>query len=205
MGQVRNAMKRDQLVFLSAGVGLGFALGFALAWGTSRAPGASAAGRLAAPPMEELAAPPSGERDLMSEVFQRLENLKTRIERDPTDAASLLELANIYMQIQRYEEARPYLEAAVEADPTSNHALTHLGIVLAETGDLNGARDRFLRTVEADPDYWEGWMYLAVTEVRRGDLSAARDATAHLEALNPDLPELAEIRQHLAEGVGAGP
>lgn len=193
-------MKRDHLVFLSAGCVVGFALGFAVAWGVSHprasGPRPSPGARGDAGP-----APPTGTggQELMGQVFQTIQALKDRLEQDPADTEALLDLANLNLKVGKTEQARALLERLVAVDPDNLHGLTHLGLMQAEAQDLDGARDRFARTVEVDPSYWEGWFYLAVTEVRRGDLTAARDATERLGALKPDLPELAELRAHLRE------
>jgi tetratricopeptide (TPR) repeat protein len=135
----------------------------------------------------------------MEQVFETIQGLQDRVEEDPQDVEALLELAGRYLDIGRQEEARTYLDRLLEVDPGHREGLTQLGLLLAETGDLDGARQRFRVTVEIDPDHWEGWFYLAVTEIRRGDLGAAAEAVGRVEALRPDLPELADLRNHLAE------
>jgi Flp pilus assembly protein TadD len=202
------SMKRDQWTFLGAGVVLGFVIGFVVAWGIGGSPAPTAAASLGAPaPMgpPAPAAPPAGDSSpdaTMGEVRARLASLREAIDKNPTDAAALLELGSLYMQINRYDEARTYLERAVAASPSDVHALTHLGIALAESGDLPGARQRFERTVGLEPDYWQGWFYVAVTCARIGDVDAARRAVARLETLQPDLPELAELKEKLARSGG---
>ena len=196
-------MSREQLAFLSGGVVFGFVLGFVVAWGIGHAPETpmrAAMPQRGAPPSaptDDAPAPP-GERT-MEEVTGRLDELKSRIEQNPEDVEALIELANLYMQVNMYDRAQEYLEQAVQVDPDDLHAGTHLGIVLGQLGDLDGARARFQRTVELNPDYWEGWFYLAVTTARQGDLETARRATERVEELNPGLPELADLRQHFTE------
>ena len=150
------------------------------------------------------AVPTAGSEDLMGQVFQSVQNLKDRIAKDPADDQAYIELVNLNLKVGKKEEARTWLDRLLEIEPDHLHGLTHLGLLEAEVEDLDGARGRFLRTVEVDPDYWQGWFYLAVTEVRRGDMKAAREAADRLEALNPDLPELAEVRRHLAEHEAGG-
>ena len=194
-------MKRDHGVFLTVGIAVGFALGFALAWGFGHAPqpGVPAVRGTASgqdPPSES---PVGGSIDMMAEVFARVEDLRRRIADDPRDTEAVLELANLQQQVGKLDQAREVLQGLLDADPDNVHGLTHLGLLLAEQNDLDGARERFARTVELDASYWQGWFYLAVTEARREDYDAARVAADRLEALQPDLPELAELRSHLQQ------
>jgi tetratricopeptide (TPR) repeat protein len=197
-------MKREHAVFLTAGIVVGFALGIALAWGFIQAPqpGIPASRGTGPPP---AAPPPMGasSEETMTSVFERVEELRTRLEANPADAEAALELSNLQKQVGRFDEARQVLEDLLAADPGNVHGLTHLGLLLADQNDLDGARERFVLAVESDDTYWQGWFYLAATEARRGDYEASGRAADRLEALQPDLPELADLRNHLAEhGVG---
>ncbi len=194
-------MKRDHGVFLIVGIAVGFALGFALAWGFGHAPQPGVPAVRGTAPAQDASseAPAGGSMDMMAEVFTRVEDLRRRIADDPRDTEAVLELANLQQQVGKLDQAREVLQGLLDADPDNVHGLTHLGLLLAEQNDLDGARERFARTVELDASYWQGWFYLAVTEVRREDYDAARVAADRLEDLQPDLPELAELRSHLQE------
>ena len=197
-------MKREHAIFLAAGVVLGFVAGFVVAWGLGRDSGPVRAG--APLPSRGSSVPAAaGGDDMMSQVRTRIAELKASLDREPDDTASLLELANLYMQAGMYAPAQDYLVRAVELDPSDVHARTHLGISLGQTGELEGARAQFEETVALDPSYWEAWYYLAATAVRQGDLEGARRGIARLEALNPTLPEIAELKAHLAEATTARP
>jgi Flp pilus assembly protein TadD len=189
-------MKREQLAFLAAGIVLGFVGGFAVAWGTSHAP---AAGPAMPAPRAPAAAPDDSGEATMTQVTEQIAALKRRIEEHPGDPEPLVELANLYLQAGMYPQAQEHLERAVDLAPGDVHARTHLGIVLGQTGDLEGARRQFEAVVGAEPDDWQGWFYLAVTSARMGETERARQAAARVEALNPTLPELAELKRHLEE------
>lgn len=192
-------MKREQVVFLSAGILLGFVIGFVVAWGIRSAPVAQAAMPRQGAPMTSMpAAGAATSEQAMGGVTARLNELKQRIEEHPDDVGALVELSTMYIQVSMYDQARGYLERAETIAPDDVHVLKHLGIVLGQVGSLPEARARFERVVQLDPESWDGWFYLAVTAARQGDLQAMRTATARVEELNPDLPELADLRQHLA-------
>ena len=196
-------MKREQVVFLSAGVLLGFVIGFVVAWGIRNAPVARASMPRQERPAGAMPAGGAAPADQMGGVTARLNELKRRIEENPQDVDALVELSTLYIQVSMYDQARGYLEQAVEIAPDDVHVLKHLGIVLGQIGDLPAARARFERVVQLEPERWDGWFYLAVTTARQGDRDAMRAATARVEELNPDLPELADLREHLArEGAG---
>jgi tetratricopeptide (TPR) repeat protein len=194
-------MKRDHGVFLTVGIAVGFALGFALAWGFGHAPQPGVPAVRGTAPAQGVpsGSPGGGSLDMMGEVFAQVEELRRRIADDPRDTEAVLELANLQQQVGKLDQAREVLQGLLDADPDNLHGLTHLGLLLAEQNDLDGARERFARTVELDASYWQGWLYLALAEARREDYDAARVATDRLEALQPDLPELAELRSHLQQ------
>ncbi len=200
-------MKREQWTFLSAGVVLGFVIGFVVAWGLGRGPGPGRAGSLAPAPLGRASMPPgsSDGESTMDQVTGDLTALKERLQHDPNDVSALVELASLYMQVSMFDQAREYLVRAVDASPDDLHARTHLGIVLSQLGELGRAREQFERTVSIDPAYWEGWYYLAVATAQQGDVEASQAAVTQLEELYPTLPELAELKAHLAEAVSSGP
>ncbi len=193
-------MKREQALFLSGGVVAGFALGFAIAWGFGHPPARSVPA-VPRPPASSSSSTKAGasSAELMNQIFQSVQALKDRIAKDPTDDQAYIELVNLNLKVGKKDKAREWLDRLLAIDPDHLHGLTHMGLLEAEVEDLDGARSRFLRTVEVDPEYWQGWFYLSVTEARRGDLKAATAAADRLEGIQPDLPELAEIRRHLAE------
>ena len=194
-------MKREQLVFLAAGILFGFVGGFVVAWGITHSPSSPPSMPAAQAPRGEnapSAGNPGGDAT-MEHAQERIAALKGRIEQEPEDTKSLIELAGMYMQAGMYPQAQDYLVQAVAVDPEDAHARRHLGIVLGQLGDVSGAREQFEQVVRAEPGDWQGWYYLAVTTARAGDSERAREAVARVEALNPGLPELSELRQHLAE------
>ena len=193
-------MKREQVAFLAAGVVLGFVVGFVVAWGITSSPEPSGMPATRAPRSSSM--PGSGSLPTASDappMQERMGALNRRIAENPEDAEALVELATLYMQVSMYPQAQEYLTRAVEIDADNAHARTHLGVVLGQNGDLDGAREQFELVVAAVPDGWQGWFYLAVTSARMEDLPRAREATSRLEVLNPDLPELADLKQRLAE------
>ena len=200
-------MTRQQVAFLFAGIVLGFVLGFVTAWGIDHAPTAppmpapGSSTSMPAAAAEPLAAPDGNA--VMEEVQSRITDFKARLQSNPDDVEALQGLADMYMQVSMYSQAEEYLLRAVELLPEDPHVRTHLGIVLGQVGDLEGARQEFERVVSRQPEDWKGWLYLAVTAARQGDLERAEVATDRLEALNPTLPQIAEIRRSLVEQSGA--
>jgi len=63
----------------------------------------------------------------------------------PDNPMARVNLANLLLRAQRYEEARAHYERALQADPDHAEAHQGLGAVLADLGDRTVAREHFRR------------------------------------------------------------
>ena len=78
---------------------------------------------------------------------QRLARLEAS---DPADSSPRRELGGLLLELYRFAEARPVLEAAVLKDPGDHRAWTLLGKACANNGDIEAAREALERArVEA--------------------------------------------------------
>jgi cytochrome c-type biogenesis protein CcmH/NrfG len=122
-------MRRDTVVFTLAGIVFGLVVGYMGArWGDG--PRTTASG--AAPAAATSNAPaPRGPAALDPNEARALEALA---ERDPDDTAVRVELGNLYMDHERWDEAVRWYREALGLRPDLNDVRTDLGACLVHSG-----------------------------------------------------------------------
>jgi predicted CXXCH cytochrome family protein len=118
-----------------------------------------------------------------------------------TDAAVLNDLALVYRQTGKINEALATLRKAVSLDPDLPQAHNNLGGLLRETGDLPGAENAFRQSIRAQPDFAAAQTNLANVLMRRQDFSGAQ---YHLEQAIRQRrdPAVADARNALGDLLG---
>ncbi len=209
-------MTREQTTWLGGGLAFGFIAGFVLAYALTAE---SRVHRIPAPPPPAMGsaggAPAAGSRDAgeagedpHNDMMARLTHLKEHLDKDPSDLAALLELADIYMQAGMMDQALDYLQRAEKSDPGNFQARLGRAMILEGTGQGDGeARTLIEGLIQDAPDRWEPQYLLALHLLNTGDPVAARRALRRLEELNPTLSALPELRREadrLDAAAGAG-
>jgi cytochrome c-type biogenesis protein CcmH/NrfG len=124
-------MRRDTVVFTLAGIVFGFVIGYmGASWGDrpaavspTKAP--AAPGGASTAPAAPVAAP------LDPNEAQALEALA---QRDPADVGARVELGNLYMDHERWDEAARWYREALQLSPDLNNVRTDLGACLVHSG-----------------------------------------------------------------------
>ena len=114
----------------------------------------------------------------------RLEELRRRVESDPTSIA-FAALAEEYRRLGRHDEAVETCLAGLQRHPAYLSARVTLGRALIETGDLDSAREQFETVLRSAPEN------LAAI---RG-LSQIHDRLGESTEMDPHLAQL--MREHL--------
>ncbi len=96
------------------------------------------------------------------------EQFRLLAQRFPLRADPRRNLANLYLEEKRIEEAVVLFEEIVDLEPTA--ARSHFGLAgaLRLAGRLEAARDSYLKAVELDPDHFEAGYHLAVLYQQEG-------------------------------------
>lgn len=113
----------------------------------------------------------------------------------------LLNLAALYLQGERYEEAVPPLKQLL-ADPTFPgpwQALTNLGWAEYRLGRIDEAYRHLRLAVDHRPDYWPARLNLGILTAERGQRDDAVAQFQQVLQLNPGPLAEAEVRFRLAE------
>lgn len=79
--------------------------------------------------------------------------LLKKVEENPNDLASWIQLGNLYFDTGNYDKAITAYNKAVDIDPENPDVLTDLGIMYRRTGDLSKAIQSFKKAQEMDPSH----------------------------------------------------
>jgi cytochrome c-type biogenesis protein CcmH/NrfG len=120
---------------------------------------------------------------------------ETMIEENPSKVSLHDDVAVLYLQQGRPQEASSHFEASVKLRPQSPSAHYNLATALAAAGRLGEAVGEFRAALELRPDYAMAWNNLGNVQVRLGDFAAARHNFR--EAVRVD-PANAEAHYNLA-------
>ena len=124
--------------------------------------------------------------------------LKRAIALDPQDPVSHGNLAILYLDQSRVEEARRELELALAADPTFDIALVARGRYHMQTGELDKAVDDLLAGTVSNPAYAQGQILLAAAHYEKGDRVPAEQALDNAERLDDNDPVISSFRTAVA-------
>lgn len=80
----------------------------------------------------------------------------------PEDVDLMRYEINLYLQLDRVDEAQKGLEEAIVADPENPDLLFSLGVLKDETGDTEGAKEAYNRAIGIDPNHFNSNFNLGV-------------------------------------------
>ena len=193
-------MSRDNVVYATCGLLLGLIIGSFLVG--PRLARTKLAGNNQ--PAAADAPAPSGPQDAssagagpMTAVRKQIDDLKQRIAANPNDADALVQLADMYMQVSKFDQAAEYFERALQVRNDSN-VRTDLGICYKQVGKLDKALAAFEQVAREQPAQWQSIYNLAIIygDLRRFD--EARAQLAKLRQMRPGDPDVQRLEQALA-------
>ena len=183
-------MTKQAVLFGVAGVFFGILVGWIIgaqqaAAPVQRTPAETQAG---SPPAQQSAPAPLDE--------SRVTKLKTAAEQNPKDAASRVELANLYFDAERFPDAARWYEEALQLDPKNVNASTDLGITYYYMRQTDRALAQFDRSLSIDPKHSKTLMNIGIVRAfGKEDLEGATQAWERLIEVAPDSEEARRARQ----------
>ncbi len=124
---------------------------------------------------------------------------------NPNDVAAQLEAAGQFIQIERSQEALPFLEAARKADPNEPRANVGLGLAYFSLGQYDKAIEALNRAREQGSDNPGVSSLLIGSYIQtRKNLDEAERLLKDLEAKGNNPAELAQIRADLEAAKSGG-
>ena len=195
-------MSRENLLFAIIGILLGFIVGFMFASSMSQKQAsqqmAAASQGLPAdhPPISGQggAASASDPQGMRAEVAGQLEKARN----DPNNFDAQIGAAQLYYQIQRYDQAIEFLLKANALKPTDYQTVVLLGMTNLDAGHYDTAEKWYKAALKMKSDDVMVLAGLAASTLQRGDAKAAEEAIAKLEKVDPNAEDLPQFRTKLA-------
>lgn len=192
-------MNRENLLFAIIGLLLGFIVGFMFASSMSQkmaqSQTASASQNLPAdhPPIggQNGGMDPAAMREQVTAQIAKARN-------EPQNFDAQVQAANLFYQIQRYDQAIEFLLKANTLKPTDYETVANLGLVNLDASHFDQAEKWYRAALKMKPDDERVVAGVAAATLGQGDAKAAADAIAQLEKLNPNSEDLPQFKEKLA-------
>ena len=192
-------MSRENLLFAIIGVLLGFIVGFMFASSMSQK---QAMQQQAAAGPQSMPAdhPPVGAQNapnpqgMQQEVAASLEKARS----EPKNFDAQIKAAQLYYQIQRYDQSIEYLLKANQIKPTDYQTVVTLGLVNLDAGHYDVAEKWYRVALKMKSDDVRVLAGIAAATLGKGDAKAAEDAIAQLEKADPSSQDLPNFKERLA-------
>ena len=191
-------MSRENLLFAIIGILLGFIVGFMFASSMSQ----KQASQQMAAASQGLPAdhPPIGAQSggdpqaMRAEVAAQLETAR----KEPNNFDAQIKAAQLYYQIQRYDQAIEFLLKANTLKPTDYQTVVALGVTNLDAGHYETAEKWYRAAMKIQADDTMVLAGLADATLKKGDAKAAEEAIAKLEKVDPSAVDLPQFRDRLA-------
>jgi predicted Zn-dependent protease len=186
-------MRRETLVFTVAGTIFGIVVGYmAASWDVVPRP--AEAGAAAGTPAAQPSAP--AKPGLDPDEAKALESLAAR---QPADVAVRVELGNLHMDAERWEEAVRWYREALALDPARPDVATDLGACLVSAGRPAEALAEFEKVLRAVPDHRNALYNRGIALLQMGRGREAATAWEELLKRHPADPQLQGLRARIEQ------
>ena len=185
-------MKSDAIAFGIAGIAFGLIAGWII--GTQQA-----TVRAPADPPPAAAAPAGGAESRAAVLDETKVNaLKAVAERDAANPQPRVELANLYFDAERFDDAITWYEQAVKLNPNDVNVSTDLGISYYYTNQPDKAIDQLNRSLKIDPKHSKTLLNLGIVKAfAKQDLQGASEAWQQVIEVAPNSPEAQAAKRAL--------
>jgi cytochrome c-type biogenesis protein CcmH/NrfG len=194
-------MSKEAVIFGIAGVFFGLLGGWILGSQATIGPGPQA-------PAAAVQATPSAQRPPAAPPLDetRVATLRSTAERSPADADTRVELANLYLDSERFDDAVRWYEAALEIDPKNVNASTDLGIAYYYMNQADRALAQFERSLAVDPRHSKTLLNMGIVRAfAKEDVDGAAAAWERALEVAPAGSAEATTARRLLEGIRAHP
>ena len=193
-------MSRENLLFAIIGILLGFIVGFMFASSMSQkqATQQTAIGSQAMPadhpPVSGQGLAGQDPQAMRAEVSASIEKARS----EPNNFEAQVKAAELYYQIQRFDQAIEFLLKANQLKPTDYRTVVILGMVNLDAGHFDTAEKWYRAAMKMKSDDVMVLAGLAAVTLQKGDAQAAEDAIAKLEKVDPNSQDLPQFKDKLA-------
>jgi tetratricopeptide (TPR) repeat protein len=176
-------MKSDAIAFGIAGIAFGLIAGWII--GTQQA-------TVRTPVAAPVAAAPAAEAGPRAAILDetQVNALKAVADRETTNPKPRVELANLYFDAQKFDEAITWYEAALALNPNDVDVSTDLGVSYYYTNNPDKALEQLDRSLKIDPRHVKTLLNVGIVRAfAKQDLEGASKAWQQVIQLAPDSPE----------------
>jgi cytochrome c-type biogenesis protein CcmH/NrfG len=192
-------VSRDSLIVGVCGVFFGVLIGWIIGsqQGTGRV-----APQQAAPAAST--APTSGSQAPAALDESRAAALKSTATQHPEDSATRIQLANMYFDAERFQEAARWYEEALKIAPKDVNASTDLGIAYYYMNQPDKALAQFEHSLSLDPKHAKTLLNVGIVRAfGKQDLNGASAAWEEVLKVAPPNSDEAQAARQALEGVRA--
>jgi len=179
-------MKRDAIAFALSGTLFGLLVGWIIGsqWGAARPVPA-------APPTASASTTPALDTE-------RAAALERQANAEPGSATPRVQLAELYFDAERFDQAVPWYEAALKLDPANAEVSTNLALAYFATSQTDRALAQIDRSLAIDPQNLKALFTQGVVRARgKQDLAGAAQSWERVVAVAPNSPEARQAQQGL--------
>ncbi len=194
-------MKSESLVFAVAGMFFGLIAGWLIGSQQSTLRPAALPQAAAAPSSPGAAAPATPRFD--QQEAKRLEDIARS---DPANATPRTQLANLYFDSEKYDQAIKWYQEALTLDPTNPDVSTDLGVSYYYSNQPDRALAQFKHSLEIDPKHTKTMLNQGIVlAFGKQDLEGAAKVWQNVVTLTPASPEGQAAKRALDSLRGAHP
>ena len=186
-------MRRDTLVFSIASFVFGLVVMY-MATNWDMVPRPAVAGAVAAAPAPRAAA--SAKPAPNPDEVKALESLAAR---QPGDVAVRVELGNLHMDAERWDEAIRWYREALILDPARRDTMLDLGTCLLRVGRPGEGLVEFEKMLQMDPGHRNALYNKGIALLQMGRGSEAAVAWEELLRRHPDDPQIQGLRARIEQ------
>lgn len=183
-------MKSDAIAYGIAGVLFGLIAGWIIG---SQQTAARPAAALATPAQADSPAAPSGSGGTTRAAVldqTQVNALRSVAEREPQNAKPRIDLANLYFDAEKYDDAIKWYDEALKLSPTDPNVSTDLGVCYYYTNQPDKALEQFDRSLKLDPKHTKTLLNIGIVKAfGKQDLAGATEAWKQVLQIAPDSPE----------------
>jgi cytochrome c-type biogenesis protein CcmH/NrfG len=198
-------MKAESVVFALCGVFFGLLVGWML--GDQYATGRGGAAVSAPPAAAAPAAQPAGTPPPPAPLDEaRVRQLREAADKNPSDPQVRTDLANLYFDAERFQDAIGWYEAALKLDPRDVNVSTDLGVSYYYTNQADRAIAQFEHSLSVDPKHTKTLLNMGIVRAfGKQDLPGAEQAWQQVVALAPESAEGKAAKQAIDSMKAAHP
>jgi tetratricopeptide (TPR) repeat protein len=188
-------MKADAIALGIAGVVFGLLAGWVIGSHQASPAQPPAAASAAASPGAP-SGQPAPQAALLDEA--KVNAFKAIAEREPQNAKPRIELANLYFDAERYDDAIKWYGEALKLEPNDVNVSTDLGVSYYYTNQADRALQQFDQSLKIDPKHAKTLLNIGVVRAfGKQDLAGAEQAWQQVVELAPDSPEAQAAKRAL--------